>query len=163
MKKALRPVSLVTCIGIAILVLTLCAPALAADSSPSKVKGKVFAVMVQPSFGGGTTFADCFRFTDTTMAIDGCGDSGPLVEVPLLGTTPFISLWIGSVPCSGLNLVFIGTSVDGSKLPIGLDQLGGSAIGKAEGSTFSALGTAVASCPASSVKNGMNYKKPDTK
>ena len=41
---------------------------------------------------------DCWRFTDTTVTTDQCGDVGPLVEFPLFGV-PGLSLWIGQVPC----------------------------------------------------------------
>ena len=61
---------------------------------------------------------DCVRFTQTTVSTDQCGDAGPLFEFPLFGV-PGLSLWVGQIPCGGLNLVLFGTSFDGAVFPQG--------------------------------------------
>lgn len=148
--------SLLTIAGASILVFALAAPAVAADSVPKIVRGKTYSVNVITSFG--TTFTDCFRFSATTLFIDGCGDSGPVGEVALSalsGLTGFRA----SVPCGGLNLVWIGTSVDGAPLPQGADVVAATAVGLSQGTSFSINGIGNASCPSSAASNGVNYTK----
>lgn len=101
--------------GITVLA-TVLATAVPAGVVPSTVAGKTFDFWVTAYFnpGGSAPFHDCARFTATTMSLDGCGSGhGALHETPLVqgqsGT-----LWVGTVPCGGLNLQFIGTSVDGA-------------------------------------------------
>ncbi|MEO8663543.1 MAG: hypothetical protein ABI693_34120 [Bryobacteraceae bacterium] len=138
------------------LLLALTPAAFAADSTPKIVKDKTYAVTVVTSFG--TTFTDCFRFTQTTLSIDGCGDSGPAGEVPLSRLSG-VTGWSGKVPCGGLNLIFIGTSVDAAPLPQGADMIGGTAVGLSEGTAFSVSGIGSETCPSSAVRNGLNYTK----
>ena len=148
--------SLITIAGVALLVFVLAAPAMAADSAPKMVKGKTYSVNVLTSFG--TTFTDCFRFSDTTLFIDGCGDSGPVGEVPLSSLSGLTG-WRASVPCGGLSLVWVGTSVDGAPLPQGADMIGSIAVGMSEGTSFTINGIGNASCPSSAASNGVNYTK----
>ena len=82
---------------------------------------------------------DCWRFTDTTVTTDQCGDVGPLVEFPLFGV-PGLSLWIGQVPCGGQNLVFFGTSFDGAIFPFGGNVVSATAVGLTQGFTVAGEG-----------------------
>ena len=88
---------------------------------------------------------DCWRFTDTTMMTDQCGDVGPLVEFPLFGSSGF-SLWIGQVPCQGQNLVFFGTSYDGAIFPFGGNVVSATGVGVTQGFTLAAEGFENPSC-----------------
>lgn len=96
----------------------------------STVKNKTYDIWVSPSFGvpPHQPFHDCARFTSTTITIDGCpsGNTGPLTEVNL--SVPVATVWIGQVPCDGLDLVFFGTSWDTGILPSGLDMMGASGL-----------------------------------
>ena len=148
--------SLLTGAGAAVLAVALAAPAAAADTFPKMVRGKTYSVNVLTSFG--TTFTDCFRFSETTLYIDGCGDSGPVGEVALSQLSGLTG-WRASVPCGGLNLVWIGTSVDGAPLPQGADVVGATAVGLSEGTSFSVNGIGNTSCPSSAVSHGLNYTK----
>ncbi len=148
--------------GIAVgLALVVAAPAFG-DAIPKTVANKVYSVNVQTSFG--TTFTDCFRFTASTLEVDGCGDSGPFTEQALFGTT-FVTGWGAHVPCTGLDIIWFGTATDGTGFPGGQggDVIGGTAIGLTQGTTFSVNGIASAVCPASSVRNGLNYTRPNLK
>lgn len=71
-------------------------------------------------------FQDCARFSENTMTLDLCGDAGGMIEYPLPFEPPPVKAtqWIGFVPCDGLNLVFIGNSIDGSTFGAA-DALGG--------------------------------------
>jgi hypothetical protein len=59
----------------------------------------------------------------------------------------------------GVNLVFIGTSVDGAPLPQGADVSDATAVGLAQGSSFSINGIGHARCSSSAASNGVNYTK----
>jgi len=146
----------VTSGGVLSLLLALSPAAFAADSTPKIVKDKVYAVTVVTSFAG--SFTDCFRFTQTTLSIDGCGDSGPVGEVPLSHLSG-VTGWSAKVPCGGLNIVFMGTSLDAAPLPQGADMIGGTAVGLSQGTSFSISGIGSETCPASAVSNGLNYTK----
>lgn len=121
-------------------------------------EGKAYDFWVSRSFGVSPyePFHDCARFSDTQMYLDNCGDAGPLTTVPL---NPFMRLWIGSVPCGGLNLTWIGTMVDGSILPEGLDVVIGNGLGQTEQTSFSGEGLHNPDC--SVFAGGANrYAKP---
>ena len=141
--------------GAAVLMaLSFSTSAFAADA----VANKVYAVNVLTSFG--TSFTDCFRFTDTTFSIDGCGDSGPFKEIPISGLSG-VTGWGATISCGGLNLVWMGTSVDGAPLIQGADVVGSTAIGKTQGTTFSVNGLGTDTCPLAIATNGINYTRPD--
>jgi hypothetical protein len=108
------------------------------ESQASSVKNRTYDVWVSPSFISPpfVPFHDCFRFTASTLCIDQCGGCGPLFEVPRLG------IWQARVSCGGLNLVFIGTSLSGPAKEV----LGGSGIGRAEGTNFGVEGVENADC-----------------
>lgn len=102
-----------------------------ADEGWSTVKGKTYDVWVSPSHGTPPfqPFHDCARFTQDTMTLDGCSapNTGPLtVEINLSG--PVLTVWSGQVPCGGLNLVWLGTSLDAGVLPQGADVMGASGL-----------------------------------
>ena len=82
---------------------------------------------------------DCVRFTATTIASDACGDMGPFVEFPLL-STPGLTLWVGQVACQGANLVYFGTSFDGTVLPSGGNVMSASVVGTTQGATLALEG-----------------------
>ena len=80
------------------------------------------------------------RFTGATISSDACGDVGLFVEFPLF-STPGLTLWIGSVPCQGANLVYFGTSYDGAAvLPLGGNVMSASVVGLSQGWTLSLEG-----------------------
>jgi hypothetical protein len=89
--------SLLIGIGAVVLVLAL-SPTVAADLAPKLVRGKTYQVNVISSFGN--TFTDWFRFSDTTVFIDGCGDAGPVGEVALSQLSG-VTGWRANVPCGG--------------------------------------------------------------
>ena len=68
-------------------------------------------------------FRDCVRLTEKMISTDRCGDAGPLTTIPLSGI-PEANLWIGQIPCQGLNLVFLGTSFGTTKTGIGASVIG---------------------------------------
>lgn len=110
-------------IGVVVLATAL-VTAVPASSLPNTVASKTFDFWVVAWFNapGTPPFHDCARFTANTMSLDGCGSGhGTLRESPLVqgqsGT-----FWVGTVPCEGLNLQFIGTSVDGAH---GVSTVGG--------------------------------------
>lgn len=152
----MRKLSLSLLTGAAALVFAVAIPAAAADATPKVVKGKTYSVNVVTSFG--TTFTDCFRFSDTTLYIDGCGDSGPVGEIAISQLSGLTG-WRASVPCGGLNLVWVGTSVDGAPLPQGADVAGAVAVGMSQGTSFSINAIGNPSCPSSAASNGVNYTK----
>ena len=89
---------------------------------------------------------DCVRFTGATISSDACGDVGLFVEFPLF-STPGLTLWIGSVPCQGANLVYFGTSYDGAAvLPLGGNVMSASVVGLSQGWTLSLEGFENPSC-----------------
>lgn len=88
---------------------------------------------------------DCVRFTDSTISTDGCGDSGPLGEFPLFGV-PGLSLWIGHVPCSGQDVVYFGTSFDGTVLPFDASVMSATAVGVTDEFTLALEGFENPSC-----------------
>ena len=129
------------------------------------VAGKTYNVFTSPSFTppGTPPFNDCVRFGATTMEIEGCaGTTGTLSEFPIFGI-PSLTLWIGFVPCEiavpgGLNILWFGTSFDGSGLPGGLgqDTMSATGWGLTENSTFATEGKADPACtvlPAQSLGN----------
>lgn len=122
------------------------------------VRGKQYSIWVSPSFGVSPypPFQDCATFTQTTMDFAGCGDgqNGVIASETNLGSAA-LTLWVGIEPCSGLNLLAIGTSFDGSTLPIGADVMGGSIIGLTEGSSFGIEGVRD-QCPAPLSLDGGN-------
>ena len=61
------------------------------------------------------------------MAIRDYSSSFPLFS------TPGLTLWIGSVPCQGANLVYFGTSYDGAVLPLGGNVISASVVGSESG------------------------------
>lgn len=154
-----KPLSPLMRTGMLVLVSAIAIPVFAADSAPKIVKGKVYTVSVQTSFG--TTFTDCFRFSDAALFIDGCGDSGPVGEVEVSALSGLTG-WRAKVPCGGLNLVWVGTSVDGAPLPEGADMLGAIAVGMSQGTSFAVNGLGNPGCTASAASNGLNYIKPVT-
>lgn len=110
------------------------------DTAPrASVKNKAYDVWVSPNFASPPyqPFHDCFRFSGRQLCIEGCGDEcGPISEVPLLG------VWQARVSCGGLNLVFIGTSLDGPATKV----IGGSAAGSTESTNFGFEGVVNPSC-----------------
>jgi hypothetical protein len=118
--------------------------AVPAGAVPDTVAGKVYDVWVVTSFNnpGTPPFHDCARFTATTMCLDQCGDCGKLVEAPMqAGTTG--TIWHGKVPCTGLDLGFIGTSFDGVQ---GVSTLGAEGIGHAQSTNFGITGAQNSAC-----------------
>jgi hypothetical protein len=113
----------------------------------ASVKDQTYDVWVSASFDSPPfpPFHDCFRFTNRRLCIDACGDCGSLSEVPLLG------IWQARVSCGGLNLVFVGTSMDGPDTPV----IGGTAVGREQKTNFAIAGVANASCsPDAAVSRG---------
>ena len=88
---------------------------------------------------------DCVRFTAFTIASDACGDRGPFVESTLL-STPGLTFWVGQVPCQGANLVYFGTSFNGTGLPFGGNVMSASVVGLSQGSTLALEGFENPSC-----------------
>ena len=137
----------------------------ASSAEPSSVAGKVYDLYVSQSFAPPPflPFHDCARFTDRRMCLDACGDCGTLTVFPMAGN-PTGAVWIGRVPCGGINLIFFGTSLDGARLPgpMGGNVLGASAIGTAEGTTFGAQGVQNDACTISPGKLNP-YRKTEQK
>ena len=92
-------------------------------------------------------FHDCVRFNETTLSTDQCGDSGPLTKFSLFDIQG-LNLWIGQVPCGGLNLSFVGTSFEGATLPLGGNTIAASVIANANGKTLGLEGFENADCSA---------------
>ena len=134
------------------------ATAVPASAIPHTVTNKVYDAWVVTSFNpaGTAAFHDCARFTANTMCLDQCGDCGELVEAPLGGGATG-TIWHGKVPCSGLNLEFLGTAVDGVS---GVGTMGASGIGHSQANNFGLTGSQNSACAlaptANSVKNPYN-------
>ena len=111
------------------------------------VKNKSYDLWVSQSFSTPpyAPFHDCLRFPPQQACLDLCGDCGNVVETRL-GLS--LTLWSATVPCGGLNLQFVGTSVDGNLFPggAGADVLGGIVRGATELTTFGAEGIANPTC-----------------
>jgi hypothetical protein len=118
--------------------------AVPASALPHTVVNKVYDAWIVTSFNppGTVPFHDCARFTAHTMCLDQCGDCGTLVEAPLGGGATG-TMWHGKVPCSGLNLEFLGTAVDGVA---GISTLGASGIGHSQGTNFGLTGAQNLAC-----------------
>jgi hypothetical protein len=110
----------------------------ATAQSASSVANKTFTTWTSQSFSAPpfAPFQDCYRFTATTVDIDGCPGTGRLLEIPLFGS-PILSLWIGSGMCldNGLNLTAVGTSIDGSAFGA-VDAMGGFLLESVNVATF---------------------------
>ncbi|RMF84218.1 MAG: hypothetical protein D6736_19730 [Nitrospinota bacterium] len=129
-----------------------------AEPVKAGVAGKVYDVWVSQSFTSPPhdPFFDCARFGRNTMSLDKCGDSGPLTEIPI---NALLSLWIGRVPCGGLNLVFIGTAIERANLPSGANVIGASGLGQTEGTNFGLEGVENPDCrlPTAPEEEGSPY------
>jgi hypothetical protein len=79
------------------------------------VAGKTYDLWV--SLGPGQSpppVHTCGRFTTTTIQVDVCGpQAGSLSEQSFSNPPNAITLWIGQLPCGGLNLLFFGFALDG--------------------------------------------------
>jgi len=90
-------------------------------------------------------FHDCATFTAATMSTAICGGGGTLNEYPLLGIAG-MTLWIGKVPCGGLNLTFIGTSIDGTAIGFAGNVMSASGLGITQKITYGVHGVQNSSC-----------------
>ena len=72
-------------------------------------------------------FHDCVRFNGSVMSTDVCADSGTVASFPILSISG-LELFIGQVPCQGLNLIYIGTAFAGQALPLGGNSIAASII-----------------------------------
>jgi hypothetical protein len=142
MRKVMKINSLI----IFMLAICLMTAGVSAAGEAQTVKGKTYDLWVSQSFAGPPydPFHDCAIFTASTMSLAQCADAGPLTDVPLFGT-PIFSLWLGTVPCGGLDLFFMGTSFDGSAIGA-VDVMGGFGWGITESTTFGAEGVANPGC-----------------
>ena len=95
---------------------------------------------------------DCVRFDGSMMSTDLCGDSGTVDRFPLLGISG-LELWIGQVPCQGLNLLYIGTTFAGEALPLGGNSIAASVIGTTLGNTLGLEGFENGACAATISKS----------
>ena len=156
--------NIVNFLPLAALIFALTASATAAG--PSSVAGKVYDLYVSQSFAPPPfpPFHDCARFTETQMCLDACGDCGALTIFPMGAENPNGALWIGSVPCGGLNLIAFGTSVDGAGLPgnSGGNVLGAVFVGTIQGTTFGAEGVENRACSLGASKLNP-YRKQEQK
>jgi hypothetical protein len=138
------------------MLLVLLTPTKAID--PRTVKNKAYDFWVSQSFAFPPypPFHDCIRFPVNQVCLDGCGDCGAFSETKLGNSS--LTLWRGTVPCGGLNLVFTGTSFDGNLLPtsLGADVLGGIGIGTKESTTFAVHGVANPTCSISGSTTNTN-------
>jgi hypothetical protein len=152
-KKWIVATSALVAIAVTLCVLPLIAQAPAATTAT--VTNKTYDVWVSQSFATPpfTPFHDCATFTKTKMCLAQCGDCGPLSEVQI-GTT---SIWKGTVPCGGLNLVFTGTSISGPQANV----IGASSVGGSEGTNFGLEGVQNQSCSLAAAAAGKSqYAKP---
>ncbi len=82
------------------------------------VAGKTYDLWV--SLGPGQSpppLHTCARFTTTTIQVDACGpQAGAMVEQSYTNPPNAGTLWIGEVPCGGLDLSFLGFALDGLTL-----------------------------------------------
>ena len=114
----------------------------------SIVSGRDYDVWVSQSFGAPPfpPFHDCARFQGGQMCLDLCGDCGPILfEAPLFGGGFGMTFWGAFVPCNGLNLTFIGTSLDGAGFGAA-NVMGGFGLGAAELATFGTQGVENPAC-----------------
>lgn len=119
---------------------------LSADEAQT-VANKTYDFWVSPSADSPPfpAFHDCATFTTTTMSTAICGGGGTLSEFPILGI-PTMTLWIGRVPCGGLNLTFIGTSIDGTAIGFTGNVMSASGLGITEKTTYGVHGVENSSC-----------------
>ena len=109
--------------------------------SPRTVVNRTYEVQLSRAFDPPPYLPrrDCVRFTDTTMSTDSCGDTGLLAEFTFVGV-PGLTFWIGHVPCSGVNLIFFGTSFDGAVSPLGGNVMSATVVGLNPGFTMALEG-----------------------
>lgn len=145
-KKWIAATFVLVAVAVTLCVVPLIAQAPAA-ATPS-VTNKTYDVWVSQSFASApfTPFHDCATFTKTKMCLAQCGDCGALSEVQIGAT----SIWKGSVPCAGLNLVFTGTSISGPQANV----IGASSVGTLEGTNFGLEGVQNQSCSLAAAATG---------
>ena len=152
--KKLVAVGLVR-LGVAVALL-VGAPLIAqAPEAPSTVANRTYDLWVSQGFASPpfVPFHDCASFTKTQMCLAACGDCGALSEVQF-GSA---SIWQGTVPCGGLNLLFSGTSKNGPEAAV----IGASVTGRTEGTNFGAEGIQDKSCSlAANATEKSPYAKP---
>ena len=79
------------------------------------------------------------------MSTDVCADSGTVASFPILSISG-LELFIGQVPCQGLNLIYIGTAFAGQVLPLGGNSIAASIIGTTLGTTLGLEGFENGAC-----------------
>jgi len=120
----------------------------ASASAQDTVKNKTYDVWVSQSFATPpyAPFQDCLYFPPGQVCLAQCGDCGTVAEAKIGAFG--LSFWTGTVPCGGLNLQLVGTSVDGNLLAgqSGADVAAASIVGTAQGTTFGLQGVADPLC-----------------
>ena len=116
-----------------------------AVGEPASPSGKTYDTWVSQSFAAPPfpPFLDCFKFNaDGSFETAQLGPGGSWSLS--FGGTPF-AIWRATHPAGGANLLFIGTSYDGSTIGVA-DVAGGIGIGTVFGDTFGVEGVADAGC-----------------
>jgi hypothetical protein len=127
---------------------------LLAGPATADVAGKSYTTWVSASFAGSpfTPFQDCYRFSATVLTIVGCADSGPFVQFPGI-IAGLDSQFVSLVDCGGLNLLLLGTSVDGAPIGFQANTMGGNILGITERTAFAIEGIQD-QCPAFNLDAG---------
>ena len=143
-------------------VVALATALVTASPVPSTAANKTYDLWVVANFNepGTVPFHDCARFTANQMCLEQCGNAcGVLREKPLVpgqsGT-----FWLGTVPCNGLSLQFVGTTLDGIN---GVGTLGGSGHSTgSEANNYGVSGAQNAACTLAPATSGRNpYKRAE--
>ena len=133
---------------LAFAVIALAAPPhaqVAQGNSDARVANRIFQVWITDGFLG-TVYDDCMKFTDTEVALAGCGLGQPVGTFTERGAT-----WNAEILCPGVSITLRGLSIDGARTTnpkpvlaaVGVEGIG---ILVPESSTISLHGIEVTTC-----------------